>query len=102
MSMKNVELNLLSKIKKRLEEKSTVRVPFKTFIELWRPKNDLELTKQLIKFKIENELDYVVTINPIYGPQYIRFWDNSKKALEQGEDNALCETTKKEELKQDS
>jgi len=102
MDIKKIELDLINKMKAQLKEKTVIRVPFKTFIKLWEPKDDFDLTKRLIKFKIDNELDYVVIIDNIRGPQFIRFWDNSKKLLEKGESNAVCDTRKTEEIKQSS
>jgi len=81
MDTKKIELDLINKIKIQLKEKTVIKVPFKTFVKLWEPKNDFDLTKRLIKFKIDNELDYVVIIDSIRGPQFIRFWDNNKKLL---------------------
>lgn len=102
MNTKKIELDLINKIKTQLKEKTVIRVPFRTFIKLWEPKDDFDLTKRLIKFKVDNELDYVVIIDSIRGPQFIRFWDNSKRLLENGENNAICDTGKTEKVGQDS
>ena len=81
MDTKKIELDLINKIKTQLNKKTVVRVPFTTFVRLWQPKNDFELTKQLIRFKTDNGLDYVIIIDSVKGPQFIRFWNNSKKEL---------------------
>jgi len=102
MDTTKIELGLVDKIRNQLKEKDVVRVPFSTFVRLWQPKDDHELTKELIRFKIENELDYVVIIDSTRGPQFIRFWDNSKKLLGKGDSDAICNTGEEEEVGQGS
>jgi len=70
-----MEAGLVEKIKESLQIKSNIRVPFKTFIKMWAPKNDNELTCKLLDFAKNNNLDYVVILENNMSPTYVRFWN---------------------------
>lgn len=103
MDLQSIENNLLDKIKNKIAEKSYAKVPFSTFVKLWEPSSDSELTTNLIRFKTTNELDYVIIIDDAKGPQFVKFWLSNKesKYLDEGED-AVYTTGEEASIKQNS